>query len=157
MVLHPALGGLRVNDNLHKPPQDGSDLGAGGGSFRVKAVAAFPRQDARLLHGFDFLCRPAADLCVICKGHSIMGTEMPGIKNNRTQARVIAGFCQPFHPALAICIDRIQITGLFFISAPLSCLFADANPFSIHSFCLFVFIQISFVSPDADVILLFCF
>lgn len=39
MVLHPALGGLRVNDNLHKPPQDGSDLGAGGGSFRVKAAA----------------------------------------------------------------------------------------------------------------------
>ena len=84
-------------------------------------------------------------------------TEMPGFKDNHTQVRVIAGSCQPFHPAPAICIDRIQITGLFFISAPLSCLFADADPFSIHSFCLFVFIQISFVSPDADVILLFCF
>ena len=83
--------------------------------------------------------------------------EMPGFKNNRTQVRVIAGFCQPFHLALAIYIDRIQITGLFFISAPLSRLFADADPFSIHSFCLFVFIQISFISPDADVILLFCF
>lgn len=39
MVLHPALGGLRVNDDFHKPPQDGSDFGAGGGSFRVKAAA----------------------------------------------------------------------------------------------------------------------
>ena len=83
--------------------------------------------------------------------------EMPGFKNNCTQVSVIAGFCQPFHLALAIYIDRIQITGLFFISAPLSRLFADADPFSIHSFFLFVFIQISFVSPDADVILLFCF
>lgn len=75
MVLHPALGGLRVNDDFHKPPQDGSDFGAGGGSFRVKTVAAFPSQDARLLHGFDFLCRPAADLCVVRKGHSFMGSR----------------------------------------------------------------------------------
>ena len=39
--------------------------------------------------------------------------EMPGFKNNRTQVRVIAGFCQPFHLALAIYIDRIEISGLF--------------------------------------------
>ena len=75
VVLHPALGGLRVNDDFHEPPQDSSDFGAGGGSFRVKTVAAFPSQDARLLHGFDFLCRPAADLRVVRKGHSFMGSR----------------------------------------------------------------------------------
>ncbi len=70
MVLHPALGGLRLNDDLHKPPQDSSALGAGSGSLRVKPVPLFPYEDTRLLHGFDFFRCPAADLRVVHKSYS---------------------------------------------------------------------------------------
>ena len=38
VILLPAVCGLRVNDDLHKPPQDGGDFGADSGSLGVKAV-----------------------------------------------------------------------------------------------------------------------
>ena len=38
VILLPAVCGLRVNDDLHKPPQDGGDFSAGGGSLGGKAV-----------------------------------------------------------------------------------------------------------------------
>ena len=69
VVLLPAVCGLRVNDDLHKPPQDGGDFSAGGSSLGVKAVICLASQDARLLHGLDRILRPAADLCVVRKSH----------------------------------------------------------------------------------------
>ena len=73
VVLHSAVGSLRIDDDLHEPPQDGSDFGSGCGSSRVETVVCLARKDARLLHGLDRILRPAADLCVVRKGHSPQG------------------------------------------------------------------------------------
>ena len=50
VVLLPAVCGLRVNDDLHKPPQDGGDFSAGSGSLGVK----------RYFHSSRPGCPPAA-------------------------------------------------------------------------------------------------
>ena len=71
VILLPAVCGLRVNDDLHKPPQYGGNLGAGSGSLGVKLISILPGQNARLLHDPDRILCPAADLCVVRKEHSL--------------------------------------------------------------------------------------
>lgn len=73
VILLSAVCGLRVNDDFHKPPQDGGDFGSGGGSCRVKAIVRLARQDARLLHGLNCLLCPGRNACVVRKGHGFQG------------------------------------------------------------------------------------
>ncbi len=70
VVLHLAVGSLRIDDDLHEPPQDGSDFGSGCGSGRVETVVCLARKDARLLHGLDRFFCPGRNTCAIRKIHS---------------------------------------------------------------------------------------
>lgn len=73
MVLHPALGCLRINDGFDEPAQGGSGFCAGGSCLWVESVSVFSRKDSGLLCGVDRCSSRAADLSLICEGHRLVG------------------------------------------------------------------------------------
>ena len=65
VVLRPAPGGIAVNNDLHKAPQDSGCLSAGSSIFRGKQAAALAVHDACLLHRLYSLLHAAGNLVAV--------------------------------------------------------------------------------------------